>query len=431
VAAAKKSLNPDEILHFRDDSFHTLRGEIEKKRPMSVIVVAPPKTVDLTFHLRVMAMCLAVDDDPFPDFQLGYITAASVEEGRTLLNSVSRALAMRGRHPKILAEVGPGIASRLDPGSEAVWCSRLKSASLLHAQPAFLHDNRSILEGAGIIHLFGEASPWGIESGMEGSFLRESKLRLGQAVIVSGESALGTVDFYYPKGIKGNPGRIGVSDSFCLAAISRGPGGMLLSLGPGLSRAAPREIETICLSGGSIGDALGATMNQSILRLGKDDAREFLAEEHWTKPKKVPLNCRAFTRVVFGDPGLTPYPRPLAPMPFSVRARAARGGIDITCVGSDLRKFTTTSELFTETKARDRITFSVPLPKGKLASPRKFEVKSLKSGKRFPKIAFARAGIERTGDRQILHVLVLLDAMGGESVFSGGRKVEGRFRLTE
>jgi hypothetical protein len=431
LRAAVRHLKPESVLTFRNDDLSTVRGSIEEKKPEAVIVVAPPGTIDLTFHLKAMALCLAVDDDPFPDFVLGYLTGATPEEGTAFLKAAQKAAALKGRHPRTHVETGPGIASRFDSGGGTAWCPRLKSRTLLHADPTFLHKNRGALEGVGFLTFFGESTPWGVESGVESTFLRESQLRLTPAVILSGESDLATVDYHYPKGVGEAPGRIGPSDSFCLASLSLGPGALLLALGPGLPLVADQEMERICLLSESVGEAVQGNMVASILHHGKGDARELLSEKHWAKPRDVPLLSRAFARVVFGDPRLTPCVRSLAPPPFAVKTRKKEDGIHIRCVGADLGRFTLRSDPFSKDKGRDRVFLSVILPDKERKPLKRLDVVELKSGNRFPKIAIARAGIERRKGSRILHILFILDSMGGTRILSRGGKLEGKFLLAE
>jgi hypothetical protein len=394
-----------------------------------VIVVAPPKTIDLTFHLKAVALSLAVDDDPFPDFVLGYVTGATPEEGTAFLKSVQRASALKGRFPRTLLEVGPGIASRFDLGGSVPWCSRLKGQTLLHASPTFLHDNRSALEGVGFLTLFGESSPWGVESGLESSFLRESQLRLTPTVVLSGENDLGTVDYHYPKGVGEAPGRIRAADSFCLASVARAPAALLLALGPGLPLVASQELERICLLSESVGEAVQGNMVAALLQHGKTDARDLLSEKHWAKPAEVPRLSRAFARLVFGDPRFTPCPRSLGPPPFAVKIRKKEDAFHLNCVGIDLGRFSMKSDPFTEDRGRDRILLSVVLPEKKRKPLKRLEVAELKAGGRFPKIALVRGAIEKRKGKRIVHILVILDSMGGTRIFSKGGKLEAKFLL--
>jgi hypothetical protein len=264
---------------------------------------------------------------------------------------------------------------------------------------------------------------------MDAAFLRDGRVRLSPAVVLSGGNALGTVDYFYPKGTGEKSRRIGVADAFCLAAISREPAALLLNLGPGSPELAGQEVERLCLFGESVGMVQKSGIHAAVLTHGKEDARPLLDEKGWADPEKVPPLSRAFTRIVFGNPMFTPFPKPLQPPQFSIKVASKETGVHITYTAKRPGIYATNSDPFAVKRTEDRLFFTVSIPDMEGERPSKIELMELKAGKRFPKISKVAAGWEWWKGSVSLHVLVLLDRMGGERVFRKCDSVRATFRL--
>jgi hypothetical protein len=65
---------------FAGSGVGTARAALEKAGVEFVAIAVAPDTVDVNFHLDVLELCRALDDDPMPDFHLGYLTAANAKD---------------------------------------------------------------------------------------------------------------------------------------------------------------------------------------------------------------------------------------------------------------------------------------------------------------------------------------------------------------
>ncbi|MCU0723268.1 MAG: hypothetical protein MUC63_06590, partial [Planctomycetes bacterium] len=361
LAAASKALRPKAVLNFAGDDLASAAASLRELRPSDVVVVAPPETLDLTFHLAALELCLSLDGDPFPDFRLGYVTAAVPAEGERFLVALARAGAPSWRHPPTLTETGPAVGSRLDPESPEPWCKGLKARRLFHAEAGFLFNNRAAVNGRGVLLLFGKASPWGIESGLQSRMLREPAMAVAPAIVASSEDDLGSVDYYYPDGLGGPRNRIRPEESFCLAALAREPSALLLALGPGLPGAAEREIERLALLGESVGEVLRAGAAEAVLALGKEAAKEALARDAWKKAADAPAHARALGRALYGDPRFAPWPQGLGRSPVRAKAKAVPGGFEVAVSADEPGKYRLGEILCLEKGGLDGIAFAVAL----------------------------------------------------------------------
>lgn len=428
VAAATRVLAPNQVLEFTGDDPAALKARLAELRPECVVVLAPPETLDLTFHLKMLALSLDLDGDPFPDFHLGYLTAADAAEGGRFIEGLRRARALGPRTPRLMVDVSPGFASKLDPGSPPSWCPGLKVRNLLHAHPSFLHENAAALEGIGLLRLSGSGSPWGIESGATAGFFRDGRVRLHPAVVVAGGDALATADYYWPEGPSKKSSRIGSADAFLLGLLSREPGGLLLSFGPGLEEGANLEIERLCLEGDSLGGAWKAVLDSAILTASAADPKALCDVHRWDEPAKTAAASRAFGRAIFGDPRQAPFPRPLAPSPARVQVKETAEGFDVACAAVKPGLFAAFSDPFGP--GGGRVSFTVPLPSGADPLPTRFVLKSLKYTGRSPKRAAVRVALERWAGEGRAHVLILFEKVGGNRVFRSDGALEVKFALT-
>ncbi|GEM_PF-3206388 len=424
LAMAVRLLRPKKVLTFQRDDLSTVRAEMEALRPEYVLIVTSPETIDLTFHLGATAFSMALDDDPFPDFLLGYLTGATPQEAIRFLEAGSRTRSRRS--PRTFVEMDYGIASHLSPWRKPSWCPRMKGCRIVHADPKLLHENRGILEGAGILLLDGEGSPWGIDSGMDSVFLRDAALRLHPAVLLSGADRLGTVDYYYPDGVKARSRRIAPAESFCLAAIAREASALVLPLGPGSQGLAEQELESLCVFGSSVGEARKRVMDAAVTASGLEDARDLLDTGAWEAPEKTPPLSRAFSRAVFGDPRFAPYPGGLSRDLVHVKVEKEEDSFQLSFVLLDPSRLRTFTEFFSTKDPRDRVCFTVGIDveEGE-AIPSTLSVLDVKAGKRHPKIARLRAAWERRGQEILLHVEIVMTNLGGQRPFRDVSRVEG------
>jgi hypothetical protein len=259
--------------------------------------------------------------------------------------------------------------------------------------------------------------------------LRQNRLRIFPAVIVSGGSGLGTVDYHYPEGTGKKASRMQPQESFCLAAVSTAPSALMLSFGPGNELFAEQEIERLCVNGSSLGEALAADFISAILTAGPSPKKSPMDKDNWKEKDSVPAVSRAFGRFVMGDPDLKPFPRALGLAPFTVKCKTVPEGVSISCASRKPGDFSETRNPFASEGKNDRLFFSVVLPSGAGKTFSGFEIVDVQVGKRFPKVSRATAGLEAWSEERRIHVLVVLDALGGGSCFSGNAPLRAKFLL--
>ncbi len=82
---------------FDPSDFDALLERLRAAPPAAVVFVVPPETIDVDFAHRVLEVCVGVDDDPFADFEYGFVTGRDGKAAeRFVANGVRARRAARG-----------------------------------------------------------------------------------------------------------------------------------------------------------------------------------------------------------------------------------------------------------------------------------------------------------------------------------------------
>jgi hypothetical protein len=321
-----------------------------------LLVVVPPERLDAGLHRRLLAFSHGLDEDPFCDLRLGYLTASDParlvafwEANETAQRDGLRSKRWMGAF--VTSQMASTIYANHLPeiASAAGYSGSSLAFSCVESDPhvlEFVDEHLTDLEGAGVLSLTGNGDPQGIwlfdgQRNMDRSLhwpyapervgedplgrmprLRASQLRaldLAGTVVWSGTCHSAVPLAAWVEGdIVSTFGRVDAptrhlltkNDSLCLAFIDAGAVALVAPIGANHGMAVDREQEHALRHGAALGDAVRSTYVDLVLARG---ARPVLgvpggtpAEmEAWEHEPVMPGG--GANRILIGDPGLRPF----------------------------------------------------------------------------------------------------------------------------
>lgn len=94
AAEAMARLHGSKVETFDPADLPALEDLFKRERPRHVVFILPPASIDVELAHRILEMSVRVDDDPFADFEYGFITG---RDGKAAENFVGRIRAAWGR----------------------------------------------------------------------------------------------------------------------------------------------------------------------------------------------------------------------------------------------------------------------------------------------------------------------------------------------
>lgn len=149
------------------DNLNTVRTLIEDRQPELVAVVLPRERLDINLAHSMLMLGAELDDDPFVDIGLGYITGATASEAMELVDRIIE-IDSRPIEPELnyIAAIGGSDSFTVDAANAFHFADGLGlSGTVLY--PAvedpdvgtFLDNSLDSLSGAGILMFTGNADP--------------------------------------------------------------------------------------------------------------------------------------------------------------------------------------------------------------------------------------------------------------------------------
>ena len=368
------------LVDFDGEDFDGLRAVLLKHRPARVAVVVPPEAFDVNLHRGILSRCGDLDGDPFPDFELGYLTA---RDSGALAALWERTLALHrdglaARRWVESSVVGSGLASYTggrESLPEYARAAGFDGESLhfgvVEADPdvlQFADEHLDALEGAGVIGLWGNGDPLGVwlfdggrnlDSSAHWPFdpelvghdpegemphleaARFRALELGGAVVWSGTCHSGATrrvlvegDIVSTFGDTGGTVRLYELDpdeSLCLALLDGGAGALLVPIGANHGWSALNEMSFAVQHGASLGAAVKSTYDDVFLHAGgvprlvisaPGEAEHFHGEHV--------MRGGGINRALIGDPALTLFEATDHPLEKIAVEPRPDGGFDVT-----------------------------------------------------------------------------------------------------
>ena len=292
--------------------------------PRQVAIVLRPDQLDFALQRAFLQMATEVDDDPFVDFEYGYITGRTPDDALALVTAAARA--NKPRPVTGLAQVCGGA----DTSSQRETPYRLRTEQLpciqAHVQGGkkfpehdrtFLADLLPKLEKTSAVTFIGHGMPQHVVGGPDAKDL--AALRLDGAVVLNVACYTGVTRDWYEadwKSRKWVRRTVAPEDSFGLALLHAGVLGYTAYLCP---RPAGPELDTdliqLIAHGASLGEARRRDYDKTVLgyigfgvpRLDLAPIGDGAKLEPVSDPVRDMMLEGATGGILFGDPAAVPF----------------------------------------------------------------------------------------------------------------------------
>lgn len=425
------------ILPFRIDQLASAQRRLAFAGARYVAVVVEPQDLDVNLHRRLVAISTRMDDDPFCDFALGYITGPTPEAALALVNAgiaVDRARAERSAvEAAVVSEVesfvtdDPPLALAGELGFEGksiYWATREADTDVLD----FVAEHLKDLENRGIVMFGGNGDPEGIWLFADDRNMDEAKhwpfdpkrvgedpkgemprilakdlrgLDLSRSVVWSGTCHSGVTSRAFVGGdIVSTFGNVDcvteylvpADRSLALAILGDGPAAFLAPIGPNHGYATLVEAHSALATGMPLGDVMRVQYDEIVLvEGGRLSPPVFVPGE--PEPAEHPMRGNAVNRLLFGDPQCSPF------------GDSDRDAVQATLDGRVVRAEVVDGDagvfwdmLSTGAGPQDRIYVVVGLPEGFA------EVTSVKAASPGAVVSDCRWGVEELDGHRLIHL---------------------------
>ncbi len=342
----------DRILRFDPAKPETVVPTLRRIGPTHVAIVLRPEQIHVNSVRRFLRMSATIDDDPFVDFEFGYITGGTAAEAVQFVKNIIRA---SKRKPLLkvgkAAVWGGNYKSLASDGVYEAGDLRFPMRSLRFVAPGgghgrdqeFIDQNLSSLSKCGAIIMGGHGMPWEIGSGPRAEDV--AKLDLFPAVAFNYACHTGVTRTYPERKYESGTYvqrlfEIDAKKSFALSMIRAGVTGYVAYVNP---RPAGPELSIDfqrVLAGATLGAARRNDYNKITLGyLGFGE--KGIVPPDWQDGLRQPAKDVDAVRhmmldgatggILYGDPAARPFPKAKSnSLPLKVETKTAGDALHVT-----------------------------------------------------------------------------------------------------
>jgi len=345
------------------------------ERPRNVLFVVPPDVLDVNLHRRVLLASAGLDDDVFPDFAFGYLTArdgAGVESlwkrnerlhetglGSTVWLSTSVTSGMKST---LYPDSVPALAKEAGFRGDHYYFAELSSdADVLERVAQWL----PALSKASVVQMTGNGDPQGIWLFDGGRNLDETKhwpydadrvgsdaegemprimasdfrgLRLESPVVWSGTCHSAATGRVFVEGdivstfgatTRATAHRLEADESLCLSLLQSGAAALLAPIAANHGMSVSRESDFALVHGATLGEAVKSTYDDVHLQARGRPALAFQVDGESERHDGNIMQGGGSNRVLIGDPALAPFSATSDASEVVEIARRGEDGFDV------------------------------------------------------------------------------------------------------
>lgn len=334
------------LVRFDPPDLEPARAALRTAQPRHVAVVLRPDQLDFALARRFLQLATELDDDPFVDFEFGYITGRTAEDAQALVDAgqrrrpqpVGRVASVAGGADRSLTSTAPYAMRQRGIPSLQIWSAGAERFPAHGRDREFLDMHLRRLAGADAVTFIGHGMPNEVVGGPTPNELKD--LKLTDAVVLNVACYTGVTERWFEEDWQEGRWRqrtVAADDSFCLALLRTGVVGYTAYVCP---RPAGPELDTdlaaLLAGGASLGEARRRDYDKTVLGyLGFGHERLQLADVKDGQPLAPGRDAvhdimleSATGGVLFGDPAV---------VPFVARPDDALVAIGVEAVGVDLR----------------------------------------------------------------------------------------------
>lgn len=368
-----------DVIRFESDNLQGMASQLRKHSPRYVLLFIEPQELDANFAWRWLSMTSRLDGDPFVDTRTGIITGSSASTVSQYLERISKiSVDSLALSPNLIDNLGPNTEAKpqdffVNAGSWMipVMSDRFSVTSISHGSHAFDSNHEDALRNAGLIHFGGHGQPERIEGGIKASLL--PRMEMPPCVVFNGACYTGVTSTWFdpfnPSG-KVIEKSLNPAHTFCVNILDKPVLAYLAALHADHGIPVYQEMEYMCYSGNSLGDAIkysqvGVTMANGGVTKVLPQLTGGEQSPKWT-PAEVMMNGTA-SRVLFGDPALI-CGDAFTSEPFEISCQTSGNICKITVEPKNLALKSTFTDTYhsdlssDQNQFNDRALFAVPLP---------------------------------------------------------------------
>lgn len=438
AARAIAALHQAEVVRFDAEDSASLLATLRKHSPRHVVLVLPPQRIDVQLAHRLLEVATQVDEDPFVDFEYGFITgrdgaAASrfVERiGEAWKREYGRRAAFFGSWegpvvPTIEGNGGAAAALGLDMIARLVGVRESEEVRVAAARQALAD-----FAGRDVLLFFSHGYPDRMVSCFDAPSLREWNVDLGGAILINCSCYNGAPGRWWeigPGGAYVDRGVTKSEDSVALAILDTGVAGYFGGIDPWHGPLANQVFLLLVDDGLSLGGAAKRMYDRLALAFAPEPVRyAAMSERRFTGEGRDNRLGNGAGMILYGDPALAPFRSGAAklmtasaqpPEGDSMRCtvelrpllRGAMNAADAMLPQARLMDYYSvrTADVMKELKMEVHRTF--PLPQG-WEKVEGVEIGSFVAGGRDLPAGAVQWAVEQTHDGRVLHVRLPIDA---------------------
>lgn len=418
VELLEKSKKPVAIVRYPKGNIAACAGQLKQLLPEHVLVVTRPGHIEANQHFALLELAASLDEDPFVDFTIGYVTGATPEEALAFTRRFLAVGRKRNALPRTMFDFGPAKNKTLQEGGPTAHdlAKGWKKTWVYHGSVEEMRKRARKLHGHGVLHAGGHGEPERIVDGLTAHELRSQRFDLSPALYFSGPCYCGVTGLWYRPGAKGiDVVQVEPMSSFALAVLASGATALFAGLDPDRLEQSSQELEHLWVHGDSLGRAIKETYDGTTMALRRSVYRLFRYKEGHPRPQKnlaMTMIGGGASRVLYGDPTYVPFTACAKPA-FPVRTKRGRKALTIEWKARQKPDGWLAVDVYRcGGRWTNRIAFRERIPLKVARELESFQVEKLTSETGPLPGRFPTAMVERWGGRAYLHVYVVFEPGG-------------------
>lgn len=437
AAKALAEFHGGTVERFDPEKLDAAFDSLKKAKRDFVVFVLPPEKIDVDLAHAILARSTALDDDPFPDFEYGFVTGRDGAAASMFVDRIKaawkrdygRTVGMFGSwEGPFKPRAGPLTAMKPLKADGEMRFTWIKDDAATQRKAA--RDALAAFGKKDALLFFSHGYPDRMEQCFRGQDVRDWKVELTPAVLVNCACYNGCPGRWFEPGPDGKPADKGVvpaADSVCLAVLDSGVPAYVAGIDPWHGPLAFQVFGHVFDDGLRLGAAAKAMHDRLALEFLPDRVAFPRTLDHPKRFAGEGTNNRRHNgagMIFYGDPAFAPFAKSASKLGFA----EAKPGPD----GKTLLRLGTKATIdggpgedymlplfrmadYYSVKTADalkefapEVYRTVPLPAGFKGTP-KVTVTAAKVGDKDVPTKAAQAVVEETTRGRVLHVRVPLD----------------------
>jgi hypothetical protein len=325
AARAMAALHGATIKHFDPKKLDRTLAELRKAPPRFVVFVLPPEKIDVDLVHDILMMATRVDDDPFVDFEYGFVTG---RDGAAALRFVKRIEAAWKRDfgttvrakaalfgswegSVLPSTTGQSLSALKALGFEAT-ASFVKTRDPEATRRKVARQALADCQGKDALLFFSHGYPHSMEFCYRAKDLREWKTDLSPAILVNCACYNGAPGRWFEAGPKGpiDRGLVAREDSVALAVLDSGVAGYFAGVDPWHGPLAMQVFAHVTDDGLRLGEAAKRMHDRLALDFLPGRIRfepTLKIKDRFSGEGTVNRRHNGAGMIFYGDPALAPF----------------------------------------------------------------------------------------------------------------------------